>query len=185
MNPLEAVTDAVAALAKVLPDLLEQCTDPQATDMAELLLVIREAREALQGVERDTEHTLARAMVADQALTSTLRVERKRGPERKAWKHDEWQRDVRQNALRAAGLLGAHVVTADGEEAPASVLHDLLTRVQSVHGAAAPKTSNAGLRGLGLDPMDYCETSPGKVSVSVYRMADEAAPTEGGEPDAA
>jgi hypothetical protein len=185
MNPLDAVTDAVDVLAKALPGLLEACTDPQAADMAELLLVIREARTRLYGIEQDTEHTLARAMVADQAVTGTLRVERKRGPERKAWDHDAWKRDVRQNALRGAGLLGAHVITSDGEEAPQGVLSDLLRKVQDVHGAAAPKTSAAGLRGLGLDPMDYCETSAGKVTVQVYRMADESKPTEGGESDAA
>lgn len=184
MNPLDAVTEAVETLAKALPSLLESCTDPQALDMAELLLTIREARIALLGVEQDTEHTLARAMVADQAVTGTLRVERKRGPERKAWDHDAWKRDVRQNALRAAGLLGAHVYAADGEEAPQGALSDLLRRVQDVHGAAAPKTSATGLRGLGLDPMDYCETSAGKVTVQVYRMADESTPTEGVETDA-
>lgn len=183
-NPLDAVTAAVSLLEWALPGLLEQCTDPEATDMAELLLIIREARTKLYGLEQDTEGALAKAMVSDQVLSNTLRVERYRSADRKAWDHEAWQRDVRQQAIRATGLLGAHVVTADGEELPAGVLHDLLAKVQTVHAAAAPKTSKAsGLRAFGLSPEDYCTTSPGTPHVKVSRLADET--TEGGETDAA
>lgn len=177
MNPLDAVTEAVATLTEALPALLDACTDPQATDMAELLFVIREARTKLYGLEQDTEAAVAKAMVADEVATSTIRVERYRAADRKAWDHEGWQRDLRQQALRAKGLLGAHVYDANGEELPAGVLHDLLTAVQSVHAAAAPKTSKTtGLRAFGLDPADYCETSPGVRHVRVYRLAEE---TEG------
>jgi hypothetical protein len=178
-DPVAAVTNAVALLERFLPGLLEQCTDPQATDMAELLLLIRDARTKLYGVEQDTEAALAKAMLSDQVVTNTLRVERYRSAERKAWDHEAWQRDVRQQAIRAAGLQRCHVVTADGEELSTAVLHDLLSAVQMVHAAGAPKTSKAtGLRAFGLDPADYCESSPGARHVRIIRMADEAAETE-------
>jgi hypothetical protein len=183
-DPVAAVTDAVGLLERFLPSLLEQCTDPQATDMAEMLLLIREARTRLYGIEQDTEGALAKAMLSDQAITNTLRVERYRSADRKSWDHEAWQRDVRQQALRATGLLGAHLFNMDGEELPAGVLHDLLAKVQTVHAAAAPKTSKAsGLRAFGLDPADYCQTSPGVRHVRVSRLADET--EEGGETDAA
>lgn len=178
-NPLDAVTEAVATLEAALPGLLEACTDPQALDVAELLLVIREARTRLYAVEQDTEAALGKAMLSDQALSPTLRVERRRTADRKAWDHETWQRDVRTKALQAAHLKNAQgVITADGEVLPGTVLHDLLRTVESAHGSAAPKVT--ALRALGLDPQDYCETSPGGVKVTVYRMAEE-----GGEGDAA
>jgi len=179
MNPMHAVTEAVATLQADLPGLLDACTNPQALDVAELLLVIREARETLQGVERDAEAALGKAMLGDQAMSPTLRVERRRTADRTAWDHEGWQRDVRAKALQAAHLKGAQgVLTADGEVLPASVLHDLLRTVEAAHGAAAPKVT--ALRSLGLDPQDYCETSPGGIKVTVYRIAEE-----GGEDDAA
>lgn len=184
MNPLENVTTAVDGLVDATPALLEACTDPQALDMAELLFVIREARTKLYDLERDVQHALARAMVDDLVTTPDLWVERKRSADRKSWDHESWQRDVRQQALRKAGLLGATVISADGEELPAGAVAQVLREVQSVHGAAGPKVSkDAGLRAFGLDPGDYCETSPGGVTVTVRRMADET--PQAGEPDAA
>lgn len=152
--------------------LLEACTDPQATDMAELFDTLARLRKRLQAVERDTELALAQAMVDDYAETATLRVERSRGADRKAWQHDEWQRDVRAKTLRKLGLAGAQgVLSADGEVLPASVLYDALAAVQAVHGAAGPKST--ALRALGMDVRDYCESSPGAWHVRVTRMADE------------
>jgi hypothetical protein len=185
-DPVEGVTEAVHQLEGALPALLEACTDPQATDMAELLLTIREARTALLRVEQDTEAACAKAMLSDQVDDpSGLFVERYRSADRKAWDHEQWQHDVRTKALQAAGLKGAQgVLTANGEVLPAEVLHELLATVQSVHSAGAPKTSKtAGLRAFGLDPADYCETTPGARHVKVQRRV--ATDTEGTETDAA
>jgi hypothetical protein len=183
MNALENVTHAVDALGEALPDLLGQCTDPQAADMAELLLVIQQARVALQAIERDTEVACARALSEPLTEAPGLRIERYRSADRKAWQHDRWQDDVRAKALRTTGLLKAQaIITADGEELDPGVLHDLLRAVQGVHGAAAPKTTS--LKQLGLDPDDYCERSPGAWHVKVQRVVDETETTEG-ESDAA
>jgi len=178
MNALDAVTEAVATLTDALPGLLDACTDPQATDMAELLWLIQQSRVELQAMEREVEDTCARAMLSDDVRTDTLVVERHRSTDRKAWDHDAWKHDARNKVLRALGLAGAQgVLSADGEVLDASVLWDALARLQSVHGSAAPKVT--ALRELGLDARDYCETSPGAWHVKVRRMADMETETEG------
>ena len=171
MNPLDAVTAAVDDLTQALPNLLDACTDPQATDLAELFYEIQAARIALLDLERQVEDVLARALPDDMVTTPTLRVERRKSRDRKQWDHDAWQRDVRAQVLRTSGLLGAHVVNADGEELERGALHEVLARVQAVHGAGAPKVT--ALRSLGLDAMDYAETSAGSTHVFVQRMTGE------------
>lgn len=167
------VLQAVAHLEDAMPHLWEACTDPQATDLAELLADLRDARERLYALERDTEVTLAKAMTTDEVDTPTLRVERRRGTDRKSWDHAGWQVDARRQVLRKHGLAGAQgVLTPDGEVIPAEVLAEALAELQSVHGSTAPRTTQ--LKGLGLDPRDYCESSPGAWRVSVRRQVDES-----------
>lgn len=180
MNPLDNVTTAVAALEDALPALLEACTDPQAADMAELFVTVQEARTKLLELERTVEGALGKALAEDMTVAAGLRIERSRSSERKAWDHEGWQRDVRQNLMRQHGLLRATVFDANGNELEAGVLHGLLRDLQGMHGAAGPKVT--ALRAIGLDARDYCETSPGRVTVKVHRLADE---TEGGSDDAA
>jgi len=171
-DPVAGVTGAVDVLAKALPGLMASCTDPEATDLAELFVTLQDARKALQALERDAELACAKAMLSDLAETPTLRVERSRATDRKAWDHDEWKRDVRAKAVQAHGLKGAQaIITEAGEELPATVLWDVLATLQNAHGAAAPKTT--ALRALGLDARDYCESSPGAWTVRVTRMAKE------------
>jgi len=176
-DPLAAVVGAVGWLEGALPELMEACTDPQATDLAELFVTLQEARKALQSLERDAELACAKAMLDDMAETATLRIERRRGTERKAWDHEQWKRDVRAKTLQAHGMKGAQgVITATGEVIDGAELYDVLAAVQDAHGSAAPKTTS--LRALGLDARDYCESSPGAWTVRVTRMAAETK-TEG------
>lgn len=180
---LTELVDAVKRFHAEQDALLEACTDPQALDMAELLESLQLAHKALGGIVRDVEVATAKAMPADDVRVGTMVVERHRGSDRKAWQHEDWQRDVRAKVLRAAGLAGAQgVLTAEGEVVEAGVLYDVLAAVQGVHGAAGPKVT--GLRGLGLDARDYCETTAGAWHVKVTRMTEETA-TEGGQSDAA
>lgn len=172
-NPLAAVAAGVQALEDALPDLTAACTDPQATDMALLLEDVREPYAKLGALVRDLEVQVAKAMTEDDVRVAGLHVERYRGTDRKAWQHEDWQRDVRRQALRKHGLLGAQgIVNVDGEIVPTDGLHLLLAEVQSVHGSAAPKT-RGGLAAFGLDARDYCESSPGAWHVKVHRQADE------------
>lgn len=166
------LTDAVTDLDATLDALVEACTDPQGTDVAELLDAVRTQRVALQALEGRVEEAAAKALLEDTTTTPTLRIERHRTTDRKAWQHADWQRDVRAKALQAHGLKGAQgVLTADGEVLEASVLFDLAATLQAAHGSTAPKTT--ALRSLGLDARDYCESSPGRWTVKVTRMADE------------
>lgn len=171
-DALHMTTAAVDALERDLPDWLEGCTDPCGLDVAELLDGIRAQRVRLQALELAAEEACARALMDDMTTTPTLRIERHRTTDRKAWQHADWQRDVRAKVLQAHGLKGAQgVLTADGEVLDASVLYDALTTLQSAHGSTAPKTTT--LRALGLDARDYCESGPGRWSVKVTRLADE------------
>lgn len=169
------LTDAVNDLEAQVDALVEACTDPQGTDVAELLDAVRTERVRVQALEGRVEEACARALLDDMTTTDRLRIERHRTSDRKAWQHEDWQRDVRAKVLQSLGLKGAQgVLTADGEVVPASVLFDLMSSVEAAHGSAAPKMT--ALRSLGLDARDYCETSPGRWTVKVIRLADE---TEG------
>lgn len=171
-DALHMTTAAVAALERDLPDWLEGCTDPQGLDVAELLAGIRDQRVKLQALEGMAEEACAKALLDDMTTTDTLRIERHRTTDRKAWDHDAWKRDVRQKALQAVGLKGAQgVLSADGEVLPAESLFDLMATLQNAHGSTAPKTT--ALRALGLDARDYAECSPGRWVVKVTRMAQE------------
>jgi hypothetical protein len=171
MNALTALLEAVSALEAETPGLLEQCTDPEGRDAAELFGIVQGARKALQDVERTLETAAYDAMTGDDVQAGDLWVERYRSTDRKAWQHDEWQRDVRTKVLQVHGLKGAQgVLTADGEVAPISVLHEVLRAVEGAHGSAAPKTT--ALRALGLDARDYCESSPGAKHVRVQRRVE-------------
>lgn len=169
---LENLTDAVNDLDAQVGALLEACTDPAGTDVAELLDMVRTERTRLYALEQQVEEAAARALLDDMTTTDTLRIERHRTTDRKAWQHADWQRDVRAKVLQAHGLKGAQgVLTADGEVLEASVLFDLMATLQGAHGSTSPRTT--ALRALGLDARDYCESSPGRWTVKVTRMADE------------
>lgn len=185
-DPLTDVTAAVDGLVDARDRLMDACTSPDATDLAEFLALVRDARERLyKDVELVLEDACAKAMLGDYAETPTLRVERYRGTDRKAWDHESWQRDVRAKVLRQHGLIGLQgVLTADGEVAPPTVLHEVLRAVEAVHSSAGPKTT--ALRALGLDARDYCESTPGTWKVRVLRMTEETSNTpEEGDPNAA
>lgn len=172
MSALEELTSLVKRLDEECPSWVDACTDPEGRDVAELFAAVQEARVALQDVERWLEGAAAQAMLSDCAETGTLRVERRRAADRKAWDHESWQRDVRQKVLQASGLKGVRaLISADGEELPPSVLGEAVARLQRVHGSTAPRAGE--LRGLGLDPDDYAERSPGRWMVRVTRMVDE------------
>lgn len=168
---LENLTDAVTDLDAQVDALVEACTDPAGTDVAELLDTVRGQRTRLYALEQRVEEAAAKALLEDTTTTPVLRIERHRTTERKAWDHTDWQRDVRAKALQAHGLKGAQgVLSADGEVLDASVLFDLAATLQAAHGSTAPRTT--ALRSLGLDARDYCESSPGRWVVKVTRMAD-------------
>lgn len=89
--------------------------------------------------------------------TYTLR----RGKDRKGWDHDAWQHDARQAIVRTEVPEGALVIDAQGEvlETARRLTQRVSAAVEAVHGSAPPKVTS--LKGLGLDPDEYTQTSPG------------------------
>ena len=86
----------------------------------------------------------------------------RRGKKRKAWKHEDWKRDLRVKlAEEAAADVPAEVVdpaTGDVVDVRRIVAREV-ERAQAVHGATDPKVTE--LRRHGLDPADYAEEEPG------------------------
>lgn len=138
--------------------------------------VLAETVAWLQDVRRDL--ATAEAYVARQLgrmigcpdvidLSDGRRAEVLKGKDRKAWKHADWQRDVRVAVLSQANVSDAGLVDAQtGETVDPSAL---LAAVQAVHGSAAPKVT--ALKPLGLAADDYCETFPGPYAVRISAPA--------------
>lgn len=141
-------------------------------DLEALAMVARvqAARRTLAEVETITTRWLG--LTATIPKTGTLpdgsTYEVKRGQNRKSWDHDSWKHDVRAKVLARAGVAGHDLV--DPETGDLVDVQGLLTWVQEVSGSAAPRLTN--LRGLGLDPDDYCETFPGLWAVQVVPPAE-------------
>jgi hypothetical protein len=91
-----------------------------------------------------------------------------RGANRKAWKHDQWQHDVRQTVIASlvppteGTVLLVNGTTGEPLDAD---LSDLLAKVEAVHGSTAPRVT--ALKALGLSADDYCESSPGPYTVKI------------------
>lgn len=81
---------------------------------------------------------------------------------RTQWDHDDWKHDVRGAVVDK--YAGTELFTIEGE---AVDLMDLISKVQNVHGAQAPKVT--ALRALGLEPKAYCTDIPGQPTVSIKR----------------
>lgn len=93
--------------------------------------------------------------------TYTLR----RAKDRKGWDHDAWQHDARRAIVDTEVPEGALVIDSQGEvlETARRMAQRTAAAVEAVHGAAAPRLTS--LRGLGLDPDEYAETTPGPWTV--------------------
>jgi hypothetical protein len=131
----------------------------------------------LQDVRRDL--ATAEAYVARQLgrmigcpdvieLPDGRRAEVLKGKDRKAWKHADWQHDVRVAVIKAAGL-EPEAEIVDAENGQFVDLPSMLAAVQAVHGSAAPKVT--ALKPLGLAADDYCETFPGPYAVRISAPA--------------
>jgi len=103
----------------------------------------------------------------------------KRGTTRKAWDHPGWKRDARAAVVRRAAEryrlrhLDTEVVDVEtGELADLlAVLQTTVADAQEVHGSGAPRVTQ--LRALGIDPDDYCQTTPGPWGVLAVEPSDQ------------
>lgn len=125
----------------------------------DLIAWVQATRRALAALESDVTRwaglsgAVERKGTMPDGRTYTVR----RGQNRKAWQHDAWKHDARAAVLRQHGLEGADLVNAATGELVD--LQGVVTHVQEVHGATAPRVGV--LKALGLDPDNYAETSPG------------------------
>lgn len=167
---LLALRDATNLTDYTLADAVRYLTEHvKAQDLVDTVAMIQDLKRTLgiaeSFVARELGYlTQAEAQQAKTGLTSDGRpYEIKRGSIRKAWDHDGWKAQVRRAVIVAADAGGA-VNPSTGEEVD---LYGLLASAQEVHGSTAPKVK--ALKALGVDPDDYCESSPGPYAVSIQQ----------------
>lgn len=162
---LNDLDQSMAGAAEALSDELDY------TGLADTIAWLHDARGRLATLESYVSRELGRMDgCPDTIALSDGRVsEVMKGKDRKAWRHDDWKRDVRVKMLE--GINDAYVmVDADGApHEPAQVLGGLLADVQAVHGSTAPKATV--LKALGLSADDYCESYPGPYSLKITAKA--------------
>jgi hypothetical protein len=140
----------------------------RAADAVAAIVLIQDLRRALA----ETEAALSRQVGRDEmaptegVLADGRQFSVMKGAERKAWRHDQWQTDVRREILS-----GIHLESVlDAETGEPIDLVGLLAAAQRVHSSAPPKVT--ALRPLGLKADDYAETFPGPYAVKVTRTGD-------------
>lgn len=152
---VRSVTLAVAALDVAMKGVDD--ADLPYTDLAALFDALQQARQDASRLEGDlaktTAHTMRTAGTKTAEIDGVGVVEWTRGSTRKAWDHDALTGQV----------LDRHLTDAGGEIDPWAI-RDALFK------AAHVDYWRAGvLRDLGLDPGDYCETTPGRLGLRVTR----------------
>lgn len=124
-----------------------------------LLLGLREVRQGIATAEAYVERAAGQAMRSDLLVVdSAFTAERRKGRDRKEWQHDDVAHAVVQSALvdPTTGELIGDVDTA--------------WKVRDAFlNAARPEWRIRPLQSMGIDPDDYCISSPGRTTVAVTR----------------
>lgn len=147
-----------------------QLADPTIPDDLERLAAwcwqLRQTKAALEAVLIDSEAVLYEvAGKGNHELPGVPPFEARRGAVRKKWQSDDLVRLLVRRGLDPAGT---GEVTAAQVEAVERVVAELV--------ACAPFTPSMGwrataLRERGLDPEEFCESAPGRVSVQWHGAA--------------
>lgn len=173
---VEAMGDLAAAVAD-LEAFRDTSADLEPQAQADAIALVKDLRQRLGLVEADLSTTLGRAEGNHQGYLSDGRMfTLKRSPDRKAWNHDDWKRDVRRTIVRhTTDEMGStiQVLTEDGEVQDfdlGRLLHLAITEAQEVHGSTAPRTT--ALKRLNLYATDYCESSPGGWLLNAVKPTD-------------
>lgn len=169
LDRIAAATDrAMGLLGPAVEYRLAQ-DDP--TGAADLVASVQRAISRLRDVESLAARAIGQSVGHLEGTLSdgrTFTVRRK--TDRKAWDHDRWQHDARAKVLdfvtehSRLDEAVAYVVDSESGEMVddldlTALVQDAMTAIESVHGAGAPRVTV--LKGLGLDPGDYCETVKG------------------------
>jgi hypothetical protein len=125
-----------------------------AQDLATELYAIRSEIASLKLREQDVEDRLAAEMPEKRLEIPEIGVfERRTAVSRKQWDHDSLRREVVKNTER--------IVTEDGE-----IESEAEAQVRTLFECMSPGYWRLGaLRGIGVDPSDYCETVWGRQTV--------------------
>lgn len=166
LETLLSATDALFSVL-VIGYAADQAADLAGDTLASFAATIQDARRTLAVVEAHAVRALAQ--IAGEGFVPSAGVlpdgrpyEVMQGSVRKAWKHEEWQHDVRGAVARAGRLTGTIV---DAETGEAVDVFAAMEAVQAAHGAAAPRVT--ALKALGLAAADYCETFAGAPTLKV------------------
>lgn len=137
-------------------------------DLAALLHQCRDARRALTDLEHLVEDTLASKLTDKRTELDGMVLEMRGGNVRKKWDSERLLSEVLRRGIDPDGT---GVLPEPAE---------LLERARSVVARCVPVTPSLGwrvgaLRDLGLDPDEWCETTPGRKSVQIHAGKEQAA----------
>lgn len=172
-NALQDMDDATRETDATVADAARWMAEHLATeDLVATVVLVQDLRRRLGLVEsylaREAGHLAVEVNAPREGVLPDGRLYTlRRGANRKAWDHDTWKHDVRAQVL-ATRQVPAELV--DPDTGDLVNLPTLLAAVQEVHGSTAPRVT--GLKGLGLDPGDYCETTPGPWTVQAVAKTE-------------
>jgi hypothetical protein len=136
--------------------------DGSAIELLDLLGIVRDHRKNLADIESLLETRAAKAMTGDVMEWTGGTAERRWGKDRKEWKHDALTSAV------TAAIVPPLAVDPNGEVD--TVLAELLHEAISAYAATnRPSWRVTAVKPLGIDPDEFCTSSPGRPSVTVTR----------------
>lgn len=165
----DAGLSELRALGERLDDLEDAAINLLGTHGAEgvasLLAEVRSVRQALGIRERAIEDLLADVMLDDTMTLEGVGVfQLRHGKDRKAWQSEQLLSEVIRRSLDPEGT---------GELPP---LPEVVERIRAGVFDTAPVTPSLGwrvtaLKRLGLDPDEWCESTPGRTTVQITEAA--------------
>lgn len=169
-TPAPDLDDVLQALLKAIFDLDQALITFDGNDIewADLLGRVRQSRQVLADLESLIERDTARAMTGDVLEWPGGLAERRRGKDRKEWDHDAVIRRVREAVVRP---LCVDVLTGEVDMTLAALMHGALDAYSETHRHEWRVTK---LKGLGVDPDEYCHAVPGRTTVQVTLAGGES-----------
>lgn len=150
-HALGTIQMGVDDLNRALGDLDSMTVEDKATTLQVLRDLFGPQRQCEAGLERGIAHDFRDAgWDLQHELPGIGMVEVRRSKDRKAWQHDRVQSDW------------LNAITVDGEYLDPAQVRDAFLSVASISGYKV-----TGLRELGLDPDDYCDSTPGAPRVVI------------------
>lgn len=167
---VSSISHEVGVLERGLDVYLEVALkDDDVAALAVLVADLADVRRRLSTVEAEVARragTIRHAAETNGEMPGGGVYTLRRGAIRKAWDHEGWKSQVLNR------VLDGHDVQRDAEVVNAATgervdVPAIIQEVQAAHGATSPKVSI--LKGLGIDPDEFCESTPGAWTFQVTR----------------